>query len=259
MQCPYCLSEVAEEAFVCKVCTRDLYLFKPMMAKVAELEKQLEETPNQQAYEERITKLEGLLQESESAVPSRRGFREIFFDTIIFIFIPLLLLLTAHALITVVFDTKMVYLRIISICLPLPFGYFLFKRVHHNIFPWFLAILFLAIASVIGMSGITSLVDKSPIWPQNLFEWRESLAYSASIAFSFLTGMLIGKITYTSKKSKSAAENPWVMAVVAALGEDKLSPAALKHLVKNLHKYAGIAFAAVSTSVSVYTGLKDFL
>ncbi|NBX99536.1 MAG: hypothetical protein EBQ83_05240, partial [Burkholderiaceae bacterium] len=130
MQCPYCLSEVAEEAFVCKVCTRDLYLFKPMMAKVAELEKQLEEMPNQQAYEERITKLEGLLQESESAVPSRRGFREIFFDTIIFIFIPLLLLLAAHALITVVFDTKMVYLRIISICLPLPFGYFLFKRVH---------------------------------------------------------------------------------------------------------------------------------
>jgi hypothetical protein len=63
----------------------------------------------------------------------------------------------------------------------------------------------------------------------------------------------------SSKKSKSAAENPWVMAVVAALGEDKLSPAALKHLVKNLHKYAGMAFAAVSTSVSVYTGLKDFL
>lgn len=49
MQCPYCLSEVAEEAVVCKVCTRDLYLFKPMMAKVAELEKQLEEMPNQQA------------------------------------------------------------------------------------------------------------------------------------------------------------------------------------------------------------------
>ena len=37
MNCPYCLSEVAEEASVCKICTRDLYLFKPMMAKVAEL------------------------------------------------------------------------------------------------------------------------------------------------------------------------------------------------------------------------------
>ena len=55
MQCPYCLSEVAEEAFVCKVCTRDLYLFKPMMAKVAELEKQLEDIPNHAAYEHRIS------------------------------------------------------------------------------------------------------------------------------------------------------------------------------------------------------------
>ena len=49
MNCPYCLSEVAEEAVVCKTCTRDLYLFKPMMAKVAELEKQLSEIPNQEA------------------------------------------------------------------------------------------------------------------------------------------------------------------------------------------------------------------
>ena len=58
MNCPYCLSEVAEEAAVCKVCTRDLYLFKPMMAKVAELERRLEEIPNQEAYEHRIAELQ---------------------------------------------------------------------------------------------------------------------------------------------------------------------------------------------------------
>ena len=41
MNCPYCLSEVSEEAYVCKVCTKDIYLFKPMMAKIAELESKL--------------------------------------------------------------------------------------------------------------------------------------------------------------------------------------------------------------------------
>ena len=69
--------------------------------------------------------------------------------------------------------------------LPLPFGYFLFKDHKHPVFPWFMGVGFLAIASVIGMSGITSLVDRTPIFPQNAFEWREVLEYSASIAFSF--------------------------------------------------------------------------
>ena len=65
MNCPYCLSEIEEEAVVCKICTKDVYLFKPMMAKVADLEKQLAEIPNQEAYEKRIAELESLLDEHE--------------------------------------------------------------------------------------------------------------------------------------------------------------------------------------------------
>ena len=55
MHCPYCLSEVDEAASVCKTCTRDIYLFKPMMAKLADLEVQLQAIPNQEAYEARIS------------------------------------------------------------------------------------------------------------------------------------------------------------------------------------------------------------
>ncbi|WP_114697526.1 hypothetical protein [Polynucleobacter necessarius] len=49
------------------------------------------------------------------------------------------------------------------------------------------------------MSWITSLVDQSPVLPRILFEWREVLEYSASIAFNFLTGMLVGKVSYSAK------------------------------------------------------------
>ena len=54
MNCPYFLSLVIEEAHVCKTCSRDLYLFKPMMAKIASLEGQLAAIPSQAAYELQI-------------------------------------------------------------------------------------------------------------------------------------------------------------------------------------------------------------
>ena len=38
MQCPYCLSEVSKDAFVCKACARDIYMFKELLVKIDELE-----------------------------------------------------------------------------------------------------------------------------------------------------------------------------------------------------------------------------
>ena len=63
MNCPYCLSEVLEEAHVCKTCSRDLYLFKPMMAKVAELEAKITAIPSSEAYVLRIAELEEMIDE----------------------------------------------------------------------------------------------------------------------------------------------------------------------------------------------------
>ena len=31
MQCPYCTSDINDAAVVCPVCTRDLYLIKPLL------------------------------------------------------------------------------------------------------------------------------------------------------------------------------------------------------------------------------------
>jgi len=171
MNCPYCLSEVSEEAYVCKTCSRDLYLFKPMMAKIASLEGQLATAPNQDVNELRIAELENLLEEQNHQLETRSFFTWIF-DIALYLIVPLLLLLLSHWLITVVYDTKMIYLRIISMVLPLPFAYFLFKGHAHKLFPWFVGVVFLAISSVIGMSWITSLVDRSPVFPQNLLSGK---------------------------------------------------------------------------------------
>ena len=42
MQCPYCTSEINDAAVVCPVCTRDLYLIKPLLDKIAGLEEKIE-------------------------------------------------------------------------------------------------------------------------------------------------------------------------------------------------------------------------
>jgi hypothetical protein len=112
MNCPYCLSDVNEEALVCRTCSRDLYLFKPMMAKVADLERRLEEIPNSEAYEKRIAELEAALDEQEQSLLKPRSAWKELRDVIVYLLVPLILLLLAHALITIVYETlSMVYRR----------------------------------------------------------------------------------------------------------------------------------------------------
>ena len=259
MNCPYCLSEVSEEAHVCKTCSRDLYLFKPMMTKIASLEGQLASAPSQEVNELRIAELEYLLDEQNRKL-ANRSLSTWIKDIALYLIVPLLLLLLAHWLIAIVYDTKMIYLRIISMILPLPFAYFLFKGHAHRLFPWFIGVVFLAIASVIGMSWITSLVDHSPVWPQNLFEWREVLEYSASIAFSFLTGMLLGGVAYGSKqRRRQAGIINALIKIASTQSAGGVSMQGMHGLMKTLHEYGGTVVALGTTAVSIYTGLKGII
>ncbi|MBT8569085.1 hypothetical protein G6705_03875 [Polynucleobacter paneuropaeus] len=260
MNCPYCLTEVQSEALVCKTCTRDLYLLKPMMVRVSELEQELSNIPNQDALKGRIAELE-LLIEEHTRTHLARGFIAWVGDIFRYLVLPLLFLLLAHLLISVVYDTKMIYLRIISMALPMPFAYFLFKTYPHKLFPWFCGVVVLAISSVLGMSWITSLVDHSPVFPQSMFEWKEVLEYSASIAFSFLTGMLLGRITYNKRRTNLHASvmDPYLKALAHGLQEEGLSIDSVHDLMKKLQEYGGTIVALGTTVLSIYTGLKGII
>jgi len=261
MNCPYCTAEVADEAVVCKSCTRDLYLFKPMMAKIEELERQLSKIPSQEAYERRIAELELLLDEHEQKFFLPNTFSSWIVDVVLYLIVPLLLLLLSHWLVTVVYDSKMIYLRIISMILPLPFAYLLFNRHPHKLLPWLIGVAFLAISSVIGMSWITSLVDHSPVFPQSLVEWKEIIEYSASIAFSFLTGMLLGGVAYANKQRhrRTTTMDPFIKAVVSGLGKGRISPSGIHRIMKALEEYGGTVVAFGTTALSIYTGLKGII
>ena len=109
------------------------------------------------------------------------------------------------------------------------------------------------------MSWITSLVDHSPIWPQNIFEWKEVLEYSASIAFSFLTGMLLGGVAYASKQRPSKAGLLTSLLNVSANSKQGISIVGVHDSMKTLQEYGGTVVALGTTAVSIYTGLKGII
>jgi len=261
MQCVYCLSQIDDEANVCKVCKRDLYLFRPLLAKVQELEGKLTEHQSSTELQARVEELETLLATEQFRHEQKgAGWLRVMLDMCQFIFIPLALLLLAHVLITVIYDVNLLYLRVASMMLPLPFGFYLFKNRKRHLFAWFVATAGLAAASVVGMSAITAWVDHTPVMPQTLVEWREFLEYAASIAFSFLTGMLIGGMAYhRTHRAQTHKETPFLSALVTGFAKGNLSPADLQKTIKKLEDMGGSLVAAGTTAMSIYTGLKALM
>jgi hypothetical protein len=145
--------------------------------------------------------------------------------------------------------------------LPLPSGYLLFNNEPQKLFPWFLGVIALALSAVIGMSGITSLVDHTPIWPQNIFEWREVLEYAASISFSFLTGMLLGGIAFAKKQRHRHADatNSSLKVVAASPSDGQISPSNIYDLIKRSKAILEAIVAIGTTVLSIYTGLKGII
>lgn len=261
MDCPYCYSDIFDEAVVCKVCKRDVYLFKSLQSRIAELEAQISEihTLPANAYDETSGRTVPLFNPQNDR-ESNLGLKLIFVDFFIYLCLPCLILVAAHGIITIVYDTKMIYLRIISIIVPFLFGYLLFVNRYRKLWPWLVGLLFLTAASILGMSSLTSLSDHSPIFPQSIFEWREFLEYSVSIFFSYFTGISLGMTIFASSNpARSKCASPFIKMALRLLGANKRSPAANQSLLTKIETYGGALATILSTIFAIYSGLKRFM
>lgn len=261
MKCPYCLSVLEEGAAVCKVCTKDVYLYRPMMEKIHRLEKQLDDLSDRPVLIQRIAELEQLLDEERS---KKNKLPEPMWRTVVnallCVVVPLIMLLAAHALITVVYDLNILYLRILSLVVPWPFAFYLFKTRKRAYSPWVAFTGILALGTVIGMSGITSLVDHTPIFPQNMLEWREFAEYAASITLSFVTGMVVGSMVGNRKRKASLeVRSGLLLKVMQSAAGGKLSPKSLHAIMDKINEVWSSIVAFGATVGSAYTGLKDVM
>jgi hypothetical protein len=260
MQCPYCTSDINDAAVVCPVCTRDLYLLKPLLEKINGLEARLAEVASAgaPALEARVAELETELADLRNNRSVSDEFHKqhapFYLSAAATFGIALLLLLIAHGLIIMVYDLKPLFLRIASLLIPLPFG--LVLHVRHPQRAW-LTVLLAAVTgclAVLGMSAVTGYIDDAPVLPQNLRDWREFIEYSVSIAFSFITGLLLAKLMHVKRRAQEAGPITMFLARLFTFDDD--GELGLQKMVARMNKLVSTFTPAGAAALSIWTGIK---
>lgn len=260
MQCPYCTSDINDAAVVCPVCTRDLYLIKPLLEKISGLEAQIEQSAalSAPALEARVAELEAEIADLHNnravAAEMHKPHKPFAASAAIGFAVALVLLLAAHGLIVMIYDLKPILLRIASLIIPLPVGLVLHVRFPQRAWSTVALAALTGVLAVLAMSAVTGYVDNAPVLPQNLRDWREFIEYSLSIMFSFVTGLLLAKLMHVKKKAVEAGPITLFIAHLFTFDDD--GELGLQKMVSKLNKMASTFAPAGAAALSVYTGIK---
>lgn len=254
MHCPYCASDIHNDALVCAVCRRDVQLVKQLAARVEELEQQLKDLAARKGAD---CGAEDSNEADSEDVPHALGW----FGWLLGGLPPLMLLLGAHWVIVIAYDLNTLFLRIVSLLVPLPFGWLLARRARRYRWEFLLLALGLSCLAVLGMSWLTSLVDKTPVLPQGWREWREFAEYAASIGLSLIAGGLMGRLVRQHRQEALSSMRARGVAFKLAelISSGHKGAEKIEATVKTIRDLAGSVSVAGASSASAYMGLKDFL
>ena len=276
MRCPYCVSEIADEALACPRCARDLYLFKPLLEKIEQLEKTVAEQAKAAAAnsEARIAaleqelaaikaqrsdavaaELEAELQPAAPPAGTPPGYAAAVAQSLI---PTLLLLVLAHWVMLFVYDFKPLYLRVATILIPVPFGFLLASQFPDEFRKSVFAAAALAFAGVFSMLAVTAVIDKVPLLPQDLRDLREMLEYVLSIALAFVTGLLLGEY-HARRKLAELKTNRMVLLLARAFVPNEEGKLGIEKAVKKLTKLQETVAPAATGAASIYAGVKALL
>jgi hypothetical protein len=164
-------------------------------------------------------------------------------------------LMLAHFVLIVEYNVPLVWLRAVSILLPLAFGFLYEETPGRTLlveFTWGVAV---AVVSIFAMAAVIGRLDHVPVFPIDRYGWREFIEYGASIAFGFFTGVIIRHALIAMRSPVEIRSGLTMMAWRAIARRDG------KVAGVDLRKFGPIvrtAAAIASGIVSVTTGFKQF-
>lgn len=253
MDCPFCGEGVKDDVLVCKTCSRDLRLVRPVMLEVRELVIELEKLRR------------NLDRVGASLGRARAPLRYFAVAGLLYVLVPTVLLVAAHIVVTIMLNISPLYLRIASFIIPLPFGLglHLFHKVGFR--GALLTGVITAALAVLCMLTVTGINDNVPILPGPWVEWREVIEYSASIALAFGTGNILGILLLQflhNTMIQTSKPNPAAYRLARLLGqhvgEEQLRRRA--KVIQDLMRTAGPLAGAAGTAIgSIYAGLKGIV
>jgi small-conductance mechanosensitive channel len=250
MQCPFCAEDIKDEALVCKHCSRDLKIPKPLIEENQELIATIGE------LQQELNKLRADL--------ARHRTPGAFWATHLAVYIvpPIALLLLAHLLLIVKFDVNPLVMRGVSMLIPLPFGFALAWFAYLGLRTAACVGIAIGVIAVAGMTAIIGYTDNVPIMPQNVREWRETIEYALSIALATVTGNILATMARNLLAHHvSGSIQPSAMAMRVAMligphvGKQALRRRAEKveGLLNTMGSIGGVVGSAAGT---VYTGVR---
>ena len=296
LPCPYCAERISALAVVCRHCHRDLQFFAPLHRELRAQAKRIE------ALETQNTRLLGLLtrhwpalqaglpptalagdgaaapphlpQEHppaelaawaapDTAAPPARALPRLCGLRLIGrIALPALALLLAHALIVLALDLNPLWLRAVSIALPLAAALGFALRWRASLATHALCALAVALLAVGGMTAVIAQVDGVPFWPQNPREWQEVAYYVASIAFGDLTGAALARLVHLRRQRAHEHDRITQQLAELMLAGQAPTPGHLQRVRKQaeaVRDLMALITPIVTAVVSIVTGIGALL
>jgi hypothetical protein len=236
MECPYCAAQIVERALICPHCTRDLYLFKPLLARIEELSARVAAHADELASIARRLDAGPATQQAVRAAPAvaaiaATGYGWAALRNVI------LALIVLHAgawFALLVYGATLAQLAILTCLLSLPFGYTLMRGHRGGLGRAAGVALVLGFLAVFTWRAMHSLNDDTPLIPATLRDWREPFEFFAGMSLAHLTGAILWR-TQENLSSAAGGRPPEVLLRVAALFTPRVGgPTAVDALAASL-------------------------